>query len=70
MALSLRKPPDLLSNLAPQQQPGCGLIAVVRGLLARSGRVVLLVLLCASPAPAQSRLGNGRTVLALSLIHI
>lgn len=64
MALSLRKPPDLLSNLAPQQQPGCGLIAVVRGLLARSGRVVLLVLLCASPAPAQSRLGNGRTVLA------
>ncbi|MEQ1727599.1 MAG: hypothetical protein ABL982_04385 [Vicinamibacterales bacterium] len=36
----------------------------MRGCRFRSGLVIPLVLLCAAPVEAQSRLGNGRTVLA------
>ena len=58
------RPCDLLSNQPERWPLGCGLIAVVRGRPTLVCCAISLALLCAGPAPAQSRLGNGRTVLA------
>ena len=64
MGLSEARSLDLLSNQPEWRWPGCGLIAVVRGRPPLVWLAMSLVLLCAMSAPAQSRLGNGRTVLA------